>query len=309
MEFLDEVHDPILDGEFAGGYHVHQEAYTRTIPVMHVPIMSSSREDDGLRGRELEDYDSSLGSMNWLSGHTRPDSASTVSLAKRDGPKLKDLRAAMKEVERLHRTAAVGLLIVPVPLDDCIVVSFADSSWANAEGLKTQTGRLLLLAPRSVLATNAAASIVDHKSKRTPRVVRSTLAGEANATDSGVDAAWFFASFLSEILTAEPATKSKPCLDIYPVTDCKSLYDAVHQMTPSLLEKRTAIDIYSIRENTLVKNFRWCPTDRMLADALTKADEALKETLMRFMMYPVLSLVDTTWSSELRGGEGDRTTS
>ena len=87
------------------------------------------------------------------------DSASTVSLAPRSAPTLKDFRMVLKELERLHNISEVGLLIVPVPLNDCVLVTFSDSSWANAEKLRTQAGRLLLLAPLGVLTSMVAVSI------------------------------------------------------------------------------------------------------------------------------------------------------
>lgn len=58
------------------------------------------------------------------------------------------------------------------------------------------------------------------------------------------------------------------------VTDCKSLYD--HLKSPSsptsIEDRRTSIDIVIIRESCKSMNafIRWVPTNRMLADSLTK---------------------------------------
>ena len=58
------------------------------------------------------------------------------------------------------------------------------------------------------------------------------------------------------------------------VTDCKPLYD--HMMPPSaptaIQDRRTSIDVAIIRESVrnLSAHVRPVPTDRMLADALTK---------------------------------------
>ena len=68
------------------------------------------------------------------------------------------------------------------------------------------------------------------------------------------------------------------------MTDCKSLYD--HLISPSaptaIEDRRTSIDVVIIRES--LKNtqgiIRWLPTDRMLADALTK-DKADPADLLR----------------------------
>ena len=56
-------------------------------------------------------------------------------------------------------------------------------------------------------------------------------------------------------------------------TDCKSLYDhLMSQSSPTLDDRRTAIDIIIIRDciSRLGVSLRWLPTDRMLADSLTK---------------------------------------
>ena len=57
-------------------------------------------------------------------------------------------------------------------------------------------------------------------------------------------------------------------------TDCKSLYD--HLVSPSaptsIEDRRTSIDVVIIRESMKISNgqVRWLPTDRMIADGLTK---------------------------------------
>ena len=63
------------------------------------------------------------------------------------------------------------------------------------------------------------------------------------------------------------------------LTDCKSLYDhLMSPSTPALDDRRTSIDIIIIKDSIkrLEATLRWIPTDRMLADAMTKENpEAL----------------------------------
>ena len=57
------------------------------------------------------------------------------------------------------------------------------------------------------------------------------------------------------------------------VTDCKSLYDhLIAQSSPTLEDRRTSIDIVILRDSIsrMKAHIRWIPTDRMLADSLTK---------------------------------------
>ena len=78
--------------------------------------------------------------------------------------------------------------------------------------------------------------------------------------------------------------KARQLLPIVALTDCKSVYDAVHRVggprAPS--EKRLVVDLVGLRqmihaeqdawshEPGLEKAIRWVPTEFQLADALTK---------------------------------------
>ena len=266
--------------------------------------MSSTRSSPKLSRSEREDLESAVGSLQWLSGRTRPDLSASVSLYPEDGSRAWRPSTSDKHVEYAHRTPDTGLLVVPVNLDTACFVSFADSSWANAPGLKTQIGALVFFADTRILTGPTPCSLLFHKSKRTPRVVRSTLAGEAIAQDLGVDYASYLSKFMSEMLTGRPAGRNSSLLDVITVTDCKSLYDALLQLTPSLAEKRTVIDVISIRDKVSVKNVRWIPTTHMIADGMTKEDAELRETLTSFLADPMLSLVESIACDELTGGDG-----
>ncbi|CAK0901104.1 unnamed protein product [Prorocentrum cordatum] len=302
--FLGEEYQRLRQGPYSGSLFVHQAAYTKAIAVTKVGFMASTRSSSKLTRSEREDLESAVGSLQWLSGHTRPDLSAAVSLVQRTDPELNDLRMAMKHVEYAHRTAQTGILIVRVDLSRACFVSFADSSWANAPGLKTQIGTLIFLADEVILTGPTSCTLLFHKSKRTPRVVRSTLAGEAIAQDLGVDYASYLSKFLSEMLTGRPAGRRPPIFEVITATDCKSLYDALHQLTPSLSEKRTVIDVISIRDEVKVKNVRWIPTTHMIADGMTKEDPKLRENLTMFLADPVLSLVESIACEELTGGDG-----
>ena len=81
------------------------------------------------------------------------------------------------------------------------------------------------------------------------------------------------------------------------IASSKSLYDAIKQMTPSLTEKRTVIDLTAVREVLGKDRLFWVPTWAMVADGLTKTDWALMQFLTHFMSH--------TWV-DLRGREKAR---
>jgi hypothetical protein len=125
-----------------------------------------------------------------------------------------------------------------------------------------------------------------------PRVVASTLAGEAQsfATASGV-AEWV-SLMLAEAqhgpLDLREHAQLTNRTPIVGVTDCKSLYDAVWSVSsPSKLDdKRVAIDLAIIRQalERTKMSVRWCPTQLMLADSLTK-DQADPADLLRAALH------------------------
>ena len=80
------------------------------------------------------------------------------------------------------------------------------------------------------------------------RVVRSTLAAEACSADAGIDHGFFFNCCLGELIGKNRAVEQQGPYEHYHATDCKSLFDAVIKNTSSMEEKRTLLDIRSIRE-------------------------------------------------------------
>ena len=116
------------------------------------------------------------------------------------------------------------------------------------------------------------------RSYRLPRAVSSTLGGEAQAMATASGPAEWITLLMVEVLRgpfdlrkARDLLKQRP--PIY-ATDCKSLYD--HLISPSaptsIDDRRTSIDVVIIRESlaSTCGAIRWLPTDRMIADGLTK---------------------------------------
>ena len=100
--------------------------------------------------------------------------------------------------------------------------------------------------------------------------MRNTLAGEASAADSASDHGYFCACFFSELLYGESVLDGKCYIPMYNITDCKSLYDAVQKDNPTVSEKRTLIDILSLKQHLSDGGLRWVLTDKQVADGFTK---------------------------------------
>ena len=92
------------------------------------------------------------------------------------------------------------------------------------------------------------------------------------------------------MLTGVRAKENPTAFEYFSVTDCKSLFDAVKQMTPSLSEKRTVLDLTSVRESLAKDHLIWVPTWAMVADGLTKTDWELMTFLTKFMSHTWIDL-------------------
>ena len=68
--------------------------------------------------------------------------------------------------------------------------------------------------------------------------------------DAAIDHGHFLGCFWSELtLSSYRAAGSDHCpTQVAPVTDCRSIYDAVRRLSTSLAEKRVQIDLAAIRE-------------------------------------------------------------
>ena len=186
-------------------------------------------------------------------------------------------------------TTDLGLTYQPIPFDKAtFIVGYADSSWANAPGFKSQMGCLVLLTTSNCLVATTPASIIDWRSGRSPRVTR---ASEANAMDDCVDRCTYCNHFLTELLYDGAPREVGRKLRQLQVTDCRSLYDAVISPNPVLTEKRTVIQIRSIQEFVSPEDLRWTPTGVMWADALTKVDLPLLADFQQWLRDPLVTLV------------------
>ena len=182
---------------------------------------------ESLNAKERDEFKSVSGSLQWLGGQSRPDLCALTSLSnKGSDTKPTDLRDVLEGIKVAKETMTDGLTFQGIPLNRATaLVGFGDSSWANAEGHKSQMGVVVVITTPDCLERTTMASVLEGKSARSPGVTRSTLASEANSMDQCVDRTVYANYFLSEVLFdgQQPGAHLRQ----FQATDCKSLYDAV----------------------------------------------------------------------------------
>lgn len=76
-----------------------------------------------------------------------------------------------------------------------------------------------------------------------------------------------------------PSLKFRPDFDVYLATDCRSLYDTMIRVGGVMSDKRTQIEVTSIKEMVSRQGVRWVPTEEQHADPLTKKGLKLEEKM------------------------------
>ena len=269
----------------------HQKEYAQLLRPISLTKERQRQKDEPATEREVAALRAVNGAANWLASQTRPDLAVQTSFSQQSFPevKVKHLLYANQLVHRARQYSDVSITVKHIPWEDLALVFHSDAGFGNATGNKTQAGYMLAFTDKHLEADQQAAwSPFLWKSYKMSRVVASTLAGETQsfATASGV-AEWVSLMIAEinkgpfDLRTCEDHLRD---IAVTGVTDCKSLYDAIHSTTsPSKMDdKRVAIDVAIIRQCISRTNLstRWCPSELQLADSLTK-DAADPADLLR----------------------------
>ena len=107
------------------------------------------------------------------------------------------------------------------------------------------------------------------QSKRIKRIVKSTLGAETLAMVDLTEACFYYRKLILDLLLLEDHPMN---IKIRCKTDNSCLYDAVHSTT-QILDKRLQIEMAVLREMVdrgEIAEISWIPTDKQIADSLTK---------------------------------------
>ena len=300
------------------GSQLTQDATTGKIVISQRSYVNTRLEtvdfDKGCDAEDLAGYlvrkdnESVVGALSWLAAQTRPDLQVGVSMSQRKqrAPTLADVRDTNKVVRIAQRGKDFGPSSprLDESWDDLVLLVFHDAAWANVPatvpspdvdegeahgnvGVYSQLGHLVVLTSRKVLRGEGAPGLLcTWKSHACPRVCRSTFAAETMSALEGFEDALAFRSLLAGALNPGDVGegRARELLPVVALTDCKSVYDAVHRVggPRAPTEKRLVVDLAGLRqmihseqarwggEPDLERALRWVPTDYQLADALTK---------------------------------------
>ena len=229
-----------------------------------------------------------IGQMGWITRQSRPDLMVNVSVAAQSMgcPRIRDVVNLNKAVKMLKDTSDAKWRFMPstLTLENATVFCFADSSFANIEGQKSQCGYVIGFTTPDIISGNTVPIyVVETYSGSIKRVCRSTLAAESNGFLTGVESAEYLRTLLLQLLHPEVPLrdldnhyrKSK----LVRITDAKSLESTLNKDAGQPQDKRVRILVAPIKEMIGENTFEddnesayahWCDTSQMLADVLTK---------------------------------------
>ena len=245
-----------------------QSEYTDSIEVPVVVGLKNSCED--LNTEEYSIFRSLVGALNWLVCGSRPDLAFDVleHSSKFKKATKSDLILCLKSIKRCKKETVVNKFSRLKIDHPWRIVLYSDASYANLpDGVSSSLGYVIFL-----VDCENNASIVNWKANKIKRVCRSTLAAEAMALVEGLEECLYLKEVLRE-LGIDPS--------ILAFTDSKSLRDSIYS-TKLADDKRLRIDIASLQqlcEQKKIEEIKWCPSEMMLANVLTKRGASATQLL------------------------------
>ena len=213
-----------------------------------------------LKERELTEYRSVTGQLNWVALHTMPELAYDVSdLSKgfKEGT-TQDMRRLIRVVRKAKRSSP-KVRLEKIEGKKAHWEVYADASFGNVEEGQTQIGFVVALTDGKKRCP------IWWKSRKARRVAKSTIEAEALSAGEAMEGAIYFNKLWEEIVGGRK-------LDIMVKTDSKTLMKAVKSST-GVSSKRLKIDIAAMREameKGEVSEVEWIPKEQQVADLLTK---------------------------------------
>ena len=316
----------IGDGDFCGAFYeqdpsskeitMSQAKFVEKIKPMHFTRDRFNEKDSPLTDREVSCLRAINGSLNWLSTQSRPDLATQVSFSQQSFPRptVADAIAANHAVRRAKQHADQSIRFSHIPIDKLAIMCHSDAAFGNAKAGATQAGYVISFTHQDMNEGKECAwTPAFWKSSRLPRVVSSTLSAEAQSMSCASSMCEWLNLFVSEALDGPRYSHSfwnnSSRRLVMILTDCKSLYDhLLSPSSPTLDDRRTAIDIVILRDSVarMQATLRWIPTDRMIADALTKESPEAFDLIRACIRSSTYQVSPEARILELRSQERDR---
>ncbi|CAE7647792.1 GIP [Symbiodinium sp. CCMP2592] len=248
-----------------------------------LPITVPKKRDvsEKLSPAEISKVRGLIGALQWPASQGVPPLAASVSiLASTVNASDGNLVTELNKTLRFAKTNSKPLLMSRVAkgLEDLCFLCYSDAAFGVRQDCGSQGGYVLVLTTRAALeGKRVPYNLLSWRSFRLPRVCRSSLAAESQASAFALDelmmAKTMLALMFDPRLDPRAPSTAKDFGTSALVIDAKALYDAILKKGfTSGQDKRSAIEIRCVQEElrALGTSLRWVSSEQMLADGATK---------------------------------------
>ena len=213
-----------------------------------------------------------VGELLWISLITRPDLSFDVNFVSSqigDG-----FTSVVKKINIIVKRAKASRNVLRYSrlgdMSELTVKAYADASFCNSEDKTRSTeGRVIMLSNEKTGEVN----VCSWKTKKIARVCRSVKAAETRSLEESIDDAVNVARIFKEIYSGKVNLKDPEQIPVKALTDSKSLWENLHN-SRQCEEKILRCSIAAMKEFIelgIVTDVHWVPTEKQLADCLTKS--------------------------------------
>ena len=238
--------------------------------ILPVTVPKGRKPTDEVSPAEVSKSRALIGALQWPSSQGLPMLSASVSLQAGAviGGTIQDILDLNKTLRfgKAHSDVNIKFIAKPkhakADLKDMTLVCYADAAFCTRRDRSSQGGYIILACDKSVHnGEKVPASTISWRSFKLPRVCRSSLAAECQATATALEEMYMAKTFLEvlkfpmEVLKNIKDNLSGPSAM---VTDCKALYDAVYRETiQQATDKRVAIEGLVIKDTLRSLNCTW----------------------------------------------------
>lgn len=263
---------------------LHQRPYVKQLKLMDAATLNSMKSDELLPTALIEQFQSLLGALSWLT-QTRLDICVYVVALQRaaKSPRAEHglrLNRVAKWARRKDSALVFCILANPVR-----IVAISDSAFRKEDVLGLAIRGAIIALVDSLFGADelgGAVHVLEFYSRKQRRVTRSTFSAELNALSDAIDIGRLIALTFSELLRPFPQASSlvkleeqgQFVLQLQAVVDAKSVFDAIAASeikTPT--EVSLVMQLCAIKESLTSRSLTklwWCSTGDMIADGLNK---------------------------------------
>ena len=270
-----------------GEITVSMAEYVENLTAPRIPNTRRAEKDAKLNAKELTSLRTMNGGLQWVQNQLRTDLAygTSVSQSNVADPKVEHMIFAQSLIAKAKEHKDFKLTFRCHDLNTGGFVAISDAGLggqqeSEAEGpVRSQGGYLVLFADEALArhGERGRFTVLDWRSRRIRRVVRSSFAAETLALADANDALQHLRGCLLDIMEGSAdLSKWETQVGRWPgtlVVDARDCHDHLAKETSALpTQKSLLFDLAAIRQsiNEGHTKIRWTATENMLADALTK---------------------------------------